>query len=547
MASPVNTTPQTLNNTVSSDQLGAGGNNDTGNQGVFSGFDVTHLSLDEQQSSDAPTLLQQVEELSASVKTDLSLRPTTLVTSGSAAGKECATVDNEDPSVATAPCLDHQERFQKLLGYFEAFEVNADFFHKTSAEALRGRKDIIKFLGCKGELSPMHNLEDPNFPPQDEPGFTFNLSEPLVNTPYYCIEFSITDCHKKELAMTVLFNIGSTAAQEGIWGEIFMQDSKVKIADIKSVGDSESEIFFNNDAPQFASYEEEIFSSEITEEFRFIDFVDNGQLSKLTALAIYTFNHTLWAGFVGSEGLSESLEAASTSAVTSGSVAGEECATGDNESPSVKTGPWPNHQERFQILLGHFKEVEVDSDFFHKTSAEALQGRQDIIKFLDCKGELSPIHNLEDPNFPSRSEPYFTTYLSEPLMITPYYCIEFSITDCQKKELAMTVLFNVGNEDANHGFWGEIFLRDSKVKIADIKSVGDMKSEIFFNNDAPLFASYEEEIFSSEMIEELDFIEFVDNGQLSKLTALAIHTFYYTLGDDFVGSELSCLDEKPDI
>ncbi len=543
MASPLNTKPQTLNNTVSSDQLAARDNNDTGNQGVFSGFDVTHRSLNEQQPSDVPTLLQQVEELSASVETDLSLRPTTLITSGSPAGKECATV--ESPSVATAPSSDHQERFQKLLGYFEVFEVDTDFFHKTSAEALRGRKDIIKFLDCKGELSPTHNLEDPNFPAQDEPGFTVNLSEPRVNTPYYCIEFAINDCHKKELAMTVLFNIGSTAAKEGIWGEIFLRDSKVKIADIKSVGDGESEIIFNNDTPQFASYEEEIFSSEITEEFRFIDFVDNGQLSKLTALAIYTFNDTLGADFVGPEGLSASPETASTSAVTSGSLAGEECAT--DESLTVATVPSLDHQERFQKLLGHFKEVGVDSDFFHKTSAGALQGRQGIIKFLDCKGELSPIHNLEDPNFPSREEPYFTFYLSEPLNITPYYCIEFSITDCQKKELAMTVLFNVGSADANHGFWGEIFMRDSKVKIADIKSVGDAESEIFFNDDAPLFASYEEEIFSSEIIEELRFIDFVDNGQLSKLTALAIHTFYYTLGDDFVPSRLSCLDEKPEI
>ena len=548
MASPLNTTRQTLNKTVSSDQLEAGGNNNTGNQGVFSGFDVTHHSLNEQQSSDVPTLLQRVEKLSASVETALNLRPTTLVTSGSPAGEECATVDNESPSVETAPCPDHQERFQKLLGYFKEFEVDADLFHKASAEALRGREDIIKFLDCKGELSPTHNLEDPNFPSRDGPGFAFNLSEPLVNTPYYCIEFSITDCHNKELAMTVLFNIGSTAAKEGIWGEIFMQDSKVKIADIKSVGDGESEIIFNNATPQFASYEEEIFSSEITEDFRFIDFVDNGQLSKLTALAIYTFNHTLGADFVGSEGLSASLESASASTVTSGSLAGQECATVDNESPSVETGPCPDHQERFQILLGHFKEVELDSDFFHKTSAEALQGRQDIIKFLDCKGELSPIHNLEDPNFPSRDDKaHFTIYLSEPLMITPYYCIEFSITDCQKQELAMTVLFNVGSADANHGFWGEIFMRDSKVKIADIKSVGDAKSEIFFNNDAPLFASYEEGIFSSEIMEELRFIDFVDNGQLSKLTALAIHTFYYALGDDFVPSRQSCLDENPEI
>ena len=538
MASPLNTTPQTRNNTISSDQLAAGGNNDTGNQGVFSGFDVTHHSLDEQQSSDVPTLLQQVEEVSASVETSLNLRPTTFVTSGSPAGEECATVDNESPSVATARCRDHQERFQKLLGYFEEFEVDADFFHKTSAEVLRGRQDIIKFLDCKGELSPAHNLEDPNFPSRDDPGFAFNLSEPLVNTPYYCIEFSITDCHKKELAMTVLFNIGSTAIREGIWGEIFMQDSKVKIADIKSVGDGESEIIFNNATPQFASYEEEIFSSEITEEFRFIDFVDNGQLSKLTAMAIYTFNHTLGADFDDSEGLSASA----------GSLAGQECATVDNESPAVETGPCPDHQERFQKLLGHFKEVEVDSDLFHKTSAEALQGRQDIIKFLGCKGELSPIHNLEDPNFPSRDdEAHFTIYLSEPLMITPYYCIEFSITDGQKKELAMTVLFNVGSADANHGFWGEIFMQDSKVKIADVKSVGDMESEIFFNNDAPLFASYEEEIFSSEIMEELCFIEFVDNGQLSKLTALAIHTFYHSLGDEFVPSRLSCLDENPEI
>ena len=544
MASPLNTTPQTRNNTVSSDQLEAGGSNNTGKQGVFSGFDVTDHSLHEQQSSDVPTLLQRVEKLSASVETALNLRPTTLVTSGSPAGEECATVDNESPSVATAPCPDHQERLQKLLGYFEKFEVDADFFHRTSAEALRGRQDIIKFLDCKGELSPTHNLEDPNFPSRDEPGVAFNLSEPLVNTPYYCIEFSITDCHKKELAMTVLFNIGSTAAKEGIWGEIFMQDSKVKIADIKSVGDGESEIIFNNATPQFASYEEEIFSSEITEEFRFIDFVDNGQLSKLTALAIYTFNHTLGADFDDSEG--GALEAAATSALAPGSLTGKECATVDSESPSVKT--CSNHQERFQKLLGHFKEVELDSDFFHKTSAEALQGRQDIIKFLGCKGEFSPIHNLEDPNFPSRDDKaHFTTYLSEPLMITPYYCIEFSITDCQKQELAMTVLFNVGSADANHGFWGEIFIRDSKVKIADIKSVGDMESEIIFNNDAPLFASYEEEIFSSDIMIELRFIEFVDNGQLSKLTALAIHTFYHSLGDEFVPSRLSCLDENSEI
>ena len=132
-------------------------------------------------------------------------------------------------------------------------------------------------------------------------------------------------------------------------------------------------------------------------------------------------------------------------------------------------------------------------------------------------------------------------------MITPYYCIEFSITDCQKKQLAMTVLFNVGSEDANHGFWGEIFMQDSKVKIANIKSVGDAESEIIFNNDAPLFASYEEEIFSSEIMVELRFIDFVDKGQLSKLIALAIHTFYHTLSDDFVPSRLSCLDENPDI
>ena len=542
MASPLNTTPQTLNNTVSSDQLEAGSNNDTGNQGVFSGFDVTHHSLNEQQSPDVPSLLQQDEALSVSVETALILRPTTLATSGLLAGEECATVDNESPSMATAPCLDHKERFQKLLGHFEEFEVDADFFHKTSAEVLGGREDIIKFLGCKGELSPSHNLEDPNFPSRDEPDLTFDLSEPLVNTPYYCVDFSITDCHKKELVMTVLFNIGSTDAKEGIWGEIFMQDTKVKIADIKSVGDSESEIIFNNDTPQFASYEEEIFSSELTQEFRFIEFVDNGQLSKLTALAIYTFNHTLGADFVGSEGAS--LETASTSSVASGPLAGKVCATVDNESPSVKTGPCP--EDRFQKMLGYFKEVEVDNDFFHKTSAEALQGRQDIIKFLDCKGQLSPIHNLEDPNFPSRVEPYFTIYLSDPLMITPYFCIEFSITDCQKKELAMTVLFNIGDADANQGFWGEIFMQDSKVKIADIKSVGDAQSEIIFNNNAPLFASYEEEIFSSEIREELCFIDFVDNGQLSKLTALAIHTFYYVLGDDF-DSELSCLDENPGI
>ena len=110
----------------------------------------------------------------------------------------------------------------------------------------------------------------------------------------------------------------------------------------------------------------------------------------------------------------------------------------------------------------------------------------------------------------------------------------------------MTVLFNIGDADANQGFWGEIFMQDSKVKIADIKSVGDAQSEIIFNNNAPLFASYEEEIFSSEIREELCFIDFVDNGQLSKLTALAIHTFYYVLGDDF-DSELSCLDENPGI
>lgn len=298
MASPLNTTPQTLNTTVSSDQLAARGNNDTGNQGVFSGFDVTHRSLNEQQSSDVPTLLQQVEELSASVETDLSLRPTTLVTSGSPAGKECATV--ESPSVATAPSLDHQERFQKLLGHFKEVGVDSDFFHKTSAGALQGRQGIIKFLDCKGELSPIHNLEDPNFPSREEPYFTFYLSEPLNITPYYCIEFSITDCQKKELAMTVLFNVGSADANHGFWGEIFMRDSKVKIADIKSVGDAESEIFFNDDAPLFASYEEEIFSSEIIEELRFIDFVDNGQLSKLTALAIHTFYYTLGDDFVPS-------------------------------------------------------------------------------------------------------------------------------------------------------------------------------------------------------------------------------------------------------
>ena len=111
----------------------------------------------------------------------------------------------------------------------------------------------------------------------------------------------------------------------------------------------------------------------------------------------------------------------------------------------------------------------------------------------------------------------------------------------------MTVLFNIGSTAAKEGIWGEIFMQDSKVKIADIKSVGDGESEIIFNNATPQFASYEEEIFSSEITEEFRFIDFVDNGQLSKLTALAIHTFYYALGDDFVPSRQSCLDENPEI
>ena len=53
--------------------------------------------------------------------------------------------------------------------------------------------------------------------------------------------------------------------------------------------------------------------------------------------------------------------------------------------------------------------------------------------------------------------------------------------------------------------------------------------------------------FSSEVIEELRFIEFVDNGQLSKLTALATLSFYHSLGDDYASSELSCLTGEPEL
>jgi hypothetical protein len=59
-----------------------------------------------------------------------------------------------------------------------------------------------------------------------------------------------------------------------------------------------------------------------------------------------------------------------------------------------------------------------------------------------------------------------------------YYVLDVDIQDANGKIFATRVVYNKGDGDANTGFWGKVFDRETKSVLADLKSTGDCVTTI---------------------------------------------------------------------
>jgi hypothetical protein len=61
---------------------------------------------------------------------------------------------------------------------------------------------------------------------------------------------------------------------------------------------------------------------------------------------------------------------------------------------------------------------------------------------------------------------------------SPWYWADFDIEDGAGKQIPVRLAYNLGSSDANEGYWGAVWHRETKQKLTDIKSTGDCESTI---------------------------------------------------------------------
>lgn len=134
--------------------------------------------------------------------------------------------------------------------------------------------------------------------------------------------------------------------------------------------------------------------------------------------------------------------------------------------------------------LSAMRAIDVNTDrlpdyFLTVYEKQGITRREDInipIKNIVPLGHCPVSRFLECPNFPEHH--LYRDAKALDSGIGSYYWFDFDLLSADTHLIPLRLVFCYGDGDANDGMWGAFWHRETKHKVADIKSTGDMETTI---------------------------------------------------------------------